>query len=138
MNNAINETFGLETFQSFADKNRGVPYERLRESYDREVTRRKEEAKRLNDQARDRRLAAEAKAKSETEAQRQAEDAKKREAALAEMKQKAKGVFMLTPAASAEDFERLWPQLRDQMLLDEARSRDEAIKARMRSGQYAF
>jgi len=109
-----------------------------REATEAEEAREQVERVRANDEARQRRLDAEAKAKREAEEARQAEEAKRREVALAEMKQRARSVFMANPAASEEDFERLWPQLRDQTLVDETRKADAALRAALRREYNSF
>jgi len=124
--------FGLESFEEFAARHRDVRRDVLRGRYDKAAEEKKQEQIRENAAARQRRLDAEAKTKREAEAKREAEDAKSRESALAAMKQKARAFS----TASGEDFERLWPQLRDQMLIDETREREAAARESMRQ-QYA-
>ncbi len=64
------------------------------------------------------------------------ETEKRRQAADDQMKAQAKSTFLASNrTASEDDFERLWPAIRDQQLMDQ---RDGAIAAARASGNYRF
>ena len=59
---------------------------------------------------------------------------KRRQAADDQLKAREKSTFMASnPTASEDDFERLWPAIRDQMMIDQ---RNDAIAAARASGAY--
>ncbi len=73
------------------------------------------------------------------EAARQAErdeTEKRRQAADDQLKAQAKSTFLASNrTASEDDFERLWPAIRDQQLMDQ---RHDAIAAARAGGRYSF
>jgi len=74
-----------------------------------------------------------AKLEGERAAQRDATE-QRRQAADDQLKAREKSTFMASnPTASEADFERLWPAIRDQMLIDQ---RGDAIAAARASGAY--
>ena len=64
------------------------------------------------------------------------ETEKRRQAAGDQLKAREKSTFMASnPTASEDDFERLWPAIRDQMMIDQ---RNDAIAAARAGGRYAI
>jgi len=62
------------------------------------------------------------------------ETEKRRQAADDQLKAREKSTFMASnPTASEDDFERLWPAIRDQMMIDQ---RNDAIDAARAGGRY--
>jgi hypothetical protein len=75
------------------------------------------------------------KLEAERTAQRD-EAEKRRQAADDEVKAREKSTFLASNrTASEDDFERLWPAIRDQMMIDQ---RNDAIAAARASGRYAI
>ncbi len=76
-----------------------------------------------------------AKLEAERTAQRD-EAEKRRQAADDQMKAQAKSTFLASNrTASEDDFDRVWPGMRDQMMIDQRNDAIDAVKA---SGRYAI
>jgi len=126
--------FGLEDFSTYAARreNRSVPVFQLRARYDAAREQRKQAQIEENKAAHERRRQREGAERRAADEARQAADQQRRAAGLAALKEKAQAAFLAHPAASAADFERLWPRLRDEMLVAEARERDASLRESMR------
>ncbi len=64
------------------------------------------------------------------QAQQAAHAAEQQQKAEAAMKQRARDTFMRNPVATAEAFERAWPQMKERILIDEAIKGETAARAR--------
>jgi hypothetical protein len=117
----------LETFQSYASRaeNRGIPYERLRATYDAAVERQAADNRRQYEEARAERLRAEAAAKKEREDAQRAEDQRQREAHEARLKTAARVAWKGT----ADAFEAAWPRMLEDTLIEEARESERRARA---------
>ena len=74
-----------------------------------------------------------AKLEAERNSQKEATE-QRRQAADDQLKAREKSTFMASnPTASEDDFERLWPAIRDQMMIDQ---RNDAIDAARAGGRY--
>ena len=106
----------------------------VREEAEREAL---EGAARLNEEARQRRLAGEAELARRAETRREAET----EAALAPAKERERGAWLAAhPGKTPDDFERrAWPHLRRNLLEADAERQGAALRERFASsGRYGF
>lgn len=87
--------------------------------------------KRENEAARQRHLNNLEEERRAKQAERDAEDQKRRQAEEEKLKDRLKMAYMANPAASAEDFESDYPQLKSEYLRSQALEADEAARQSM-------